>query len=928
MKKSLLFLTIMIISCTSLLAQIEDGWSEAGNAAYNSNLKSVVFTSDLKGFAVGTGGSFLKTTDGGLSWVAFNTGFNLSFNRVVFIDEMTGYIVGNLKQYDDGRLLKTSDGGNTWTLLYSNSAGFNNIFFNASGFGCIIGYERFYKTTDFGQNWKLVKIDGAYDMYGVHFIDNTTGFIAANGGAYKTADGGESWVEFLDGTYNEVIFLSPGNLTGYIAPNSKSTLFKTTDGGQVWNETSSTGISLSYHMYFKDAQNGFAWSDAETAPGKIARTTNGGSTWSLVNLPSKLTMNNMTAKPNGELFLCGAGGNIIKSSNGTAWTTASEGLFKGMLHDLCFAANNTIFACGENGTIVKSTDNASSWTRLNSGTTEKLWGISSTPSGNLFAFGENKTVLKSTNGGTTWVSSNNGFDRTEANQGEIKFLNDQVGFIAFDYIYKTTNGGASWTKVLDTLTSWSIEPITDQIIYASGLWGVFKSTDGGNSWSNINKQYKIFWGFDFLDPLNGIAAYQDFYAYKTMDGGAAWTRKRLDDMELRDAAMVDLQTMYVVGKNGMIGKTSDGTENWEFVNSQTTRHLYDIFFGPDGTGYILGEDGMILRKPFVPTFSLSFYIKNKSGNPVQNAIITLNDFVYPAGTYTFPGLIAGEYKYKISGEGFCDALGTINLVANQTENVVLDNCFSLTFIVTNIFDVPIEGADVQLGTSMAKTNPSGIAIVSHPEGTAVDYSITASKFLPQNGKIDVSQNQTYTFKLLTALQPPLATMATDVSMEGFKANWENAEDAQYALLFVSADNFQTFLTGFNGVEVHDNSYDVTGLTAETNYDYKLKSVNADGESDFSNVIRVTTKTTGVSGLENAANTVVFPNPADQYFYLKFDQERCVKIIMVDVYGHICIETPEMRGNQCKVDVSGLPSGVYTIRMMSDEAVKSMLIVKK
>lgn len=85
-------------------------------------------------------------------------------------------------------------------------------------------------------------------------------------------------------------------------------------------------------------------------------------------------MMDMTEKPNGELFMSGGGGNILKSTNGTSWTIASEGLFKGMLHDMCFAENNTIFACGENGTIVKSTDNASSWSRLNSGTSERLWG--------------------------------------------------------------------------------------------------------------------------------------------------------------------------------------------------------------------------------------------------------------------------------------------------------------------------------------------------------------------------------------------------------------------------------------------------------------------------------------------------------------------------------------------------------------------------
>ena len=926
MKTIITFCLFILISFnSSISAQIEDGWTEAGNAAYNSKLKSIVFTSDLKGFAVGSGGSFLKTVDGGLSWVAYNTGFNFNFNRIVFLDENTGYLLGNKNENEGGRLLKTTDGGNTWALLYSDAVRFHNIFFNQTGMACIVAYERFYKSTDGGLTWPFVKINGTYDIYSVYFKNANEGFIAANGGGFKTSDGGMTWTEFQDGTYNDVVFIDNNN--GFMSSNSQYTVLKTTNGGASWSETGSTNIGSCNNIYFKNSQTGFAWSDQNTVPGKIARTSNGGTTWTQITIPSKNTMMDLTEKPNGEFFMSGGGGSILKSTNGTSWTIASEGLFKGMLNDMCFAANNTIFACGENGTIVKSTDNAGSWTKLNSGTNEKLWGISSTPSGNLFAFGVNKTVLKSTNGGTTWTNSNTGFDKDEANQGEIKFLNDNVGFIAFDGIFKTTDGGKTWKKVLDTLNSWSIKPINDQVIYASGLWGVFKSTDGGNKWQNINKQSSIFWGFDFLDAENGLAAYQNSFSHLTKDGGTTWQNKYISGFELRDAAMVNTQTMYVIGKNGALAKTNDATENWIIVNSNTPRHLFDIFFGPDGTGYILGEDGMILRKPFVQTYDLTFDVKDKNGTPVNNAILTLNGFTYPAGTYVIKGLIPGNYEYKISGAGYCDVEGFIVLISNYTENVILDNCFNLLFTVTNIFDDPIEGAEIEFGDSKIMTNNSGIAKMNFKGGININYKISAPGFKSVTGKTDISKDTNFVFRLQTDLKAPVALMAGDITYNSFKANWKNPENFKKVLLYVSEDNFTTFIDGYNGFESKDTNALITGLKQQTTYSYKLKAINDDGESGYSNVISVTTGTSAISEFNKEISFTIYPNPVSDFLNIKFDKRVKAEISIKDKNGRTIMDRDLNNGDLGNYNIGSLIPGVYICRILIKNKVLNYKFVK-
>jgi photosystem II stability/assembly factor-like uncharacterized protein len=58
------------------------------------------------GYAVGSDGLVLKTTDGGMSWKQQKTRTTSDFHSVQFpLDSKTGFIIGN------GTIMKTTDGG-------------------------------------------------------------------------------------------------------------------------------------------------------------------------------------------------------------------------------------------------------------------------------------------------------------------------------------------------------------------------------------------------------------------------------------------------------------------------------------------------------------------------------------------------------------------------------------------------------------------------------------------------------------------------------------------------------------------------------------------------------------------------------------------------------------------------------------------------
>src|ERR671935_2874641 len=116
-------------------------------------------------------------------------------------------------------------------------------------------------------------------------------------------------------------------------------------------------------------------------------------------------------------------------------------------------------------------------------------------------------------------------------------------------VWKTTNGGASWQPIFDTQGSFSIGWITVDPKRPSVVWvgtgernsqrsvaygdGVYKSDDGGRSWTNVGLKTSEHIGRIVISPKDSdtvyVAAQGPLWAsggerglYKTTDGGKTW----------------------------------------------------------------------------------------------------------------------------------------------------------------------------------------------------------------------------------------------------------------------------------------------------------------------------------------------------------------------------------------------------------------------
>jgi hypothetical protein len=86
-------------------------------------------------------------------------------------------------------------------------------------------------------------------------------------------------------------------------------------------------------------------------------------------------------------------------------------------------------------------------------------------------------------------------------------------------------------------------------------------------------------------------------------------------------------------------------------------------------------------------------------------------------------------------------------------------------------------------------------------------------------------------------------MATNETASSFTANWSSVSGAtDYRLDVSTSGSFTTFVPGYQNLNVgNTTSYNVTSLSANTFYYYRLRAYNGNGTSPNSNVIKVKTK---------------------------------------------------------------------------------------
>lgn len=673
MEKRLPSIALIILLSLPLQSQtaVNDGWVETGSASYNSELFSAAFSTAAIGYAVGSGGACLKTTNGGSSWTAINLNVPYDLLKVAFPDANTGFIGGGY-QNNYGKVIKTTDGGTSWQEVLHFEGKLNNMFFLDAQHGWVAGYDQFFSTADGGSTWTTHQLQNFYDVLSIVFLTPSIGFMTPNNasiGVQKTTDGGLTWKATLDQYTNELDFTDV-NTIYTLKSNSPGMVYKTTDQGTNWLSVS-TGLTGSLKaINFITSSLGFVWS-RDPHFGRIFRTTNAGQEWTKTFDDPIVDINEVVAAPGGKIFAVGTGGMILSSNDGNQWNVVHAGPIRGTLRRVAFTGNLNGFAVGNNGSMIKTVDGGINWIPVDVGTRQNLAGLEFVNSQTGFVAGDGSTMYKTVNGGVTWTSVNTGLNTPELRQ--IAVLDEQNVFAGSNNgIFVTKNGGSSWSQTPYTSIAYTIFLIDPDTLLAAEIQKFSYSYNGGATW-NEKSLPRTFFSMYFKSARNGIIGDSWGRVYKTTDGFENKEQKHNCGQAVYDMTFINDTVGYFVADNGYVGKTTDGGESWFQVESNTLRNLKSIFFTPDGTGFIVGKDGLILRKAAVATFSLEFKISDEGGHPLSDAIVSINNSTYPSGVYKIGGLIAGTYRYKISKAGYLSEVGTIEITSDKMVQIILES---------------------------------------------------------------------------------------------------------------------------------------------------------------------------------------------------------------------------------------------------------------
>lgn len=352
----------------------------------------------------------------------------------------------------------------------------------------------------------------------------------------------------------------------------------------------------------------------------------------------------ITMRDDGTILLAGAQGGIWKWTGDVntgvgSWTALTDNAVSLAMGALAVAPSNDLVVYGGTGEghlsgdsyfgngILKSTDGGNTWNHVSGdffqGVAVSRLVVDPTNANHVYAAvlrgrgGSRRTtpaehsrygIWESTNGGVTWTLLKEATEATGATDIEMDPQNPSILYASFwgDAMYKSTNGGATWTPIMTGIPGTAAQHAANQTRFSMAI-----SHPAGQGTT-------LYVGFDWIEA----SGHKPARVFKSTDGGASWTMlpagaapPSTDNVEdycttqcfydnVIETAPDNPNVVYAGGSfdypNGLGGiyRSDDGGMTWKDLGWDQHPDFQAFAFDPsDSNKVVYGSDGGVWYSP-------------------------------------------------------------------------------------------------------------------------------------------------------------------------------------------------------------------------------------------------------------------------------------------------------------------------------------------
>ena len=699
----------------------------------------------------------------------------------------------------------------------------------------------------------------------------------------------------------------------------------------------------------------------------VYRSIDGGENWTEINSSN---VSSIVINSNHDIFAGNQQGVFRLDNNGNDWTLI------GAAHDgtnyLAIDANDNIFGTFYTGGLYRSTDTGINWTKVN----DSWLSITSNKLGFIFGGTEyldtmnyKSGIFLSTDKGDNWseiyhysttYNNNNSLWQYQSTGATAVSPNGHIFVGVNDYYYgydeqviidhlnskviKSTDYGNSWSSSNIYMGDNESNAITNIAINSNGVIfvgtsekGVYRSTDEGLNWTNINNGFPIkdingqidssiriysmainSTGDIFVDAI--AIHYSNLYKiYKSTNNGDNWNETWTSNNNIQNLA-INSKDYILASTGGGVYQSTDGGNTWATMNNGFLDNFYRVnYLAINSKDYLFaGTDNGVYRRRNTNT--------DTSSTPATISIVppTVN--------------IGDSVNVSIKVENF-NNVGTISLKIIYNPNYLewsrVVNCNDqLNSVYTEDKNDTISITwNGEAGVNISASKILDLRFLLKDGYPEVNFLYNECEIKDLNGKV------IQTYFASGNLPVELTSFSANENREQVLLNWSTATETNNRGFEIQRKNSNEKELSWNSIGFVDGNGTTTKKKTYSFFDksvssgtylYRLKQIDFDGTFTYSKEIEINFSAPLTFSLSQN-----YPNPFNPTTTIKYTlpEDSNVKLTLINSLGEKVIDLVNGKvdsGNHdVKLNGSNLASGIYFYRLQTEKytSVKKLILLK-